>query len=359
MRALRIVAGVLGILVIVLFVAVIGVLPGAFGGSGQDDDMVTTLGFVPYWDQDRAFEEVDRYADELSAVGPWWYAPTPDGAIVPQHAEYTDIDLERVRELQGRGQRVMPAIANHRDGSWDFDLIGELLSDPDAVTAHVEALTDLVVDHDYDGIQLDYENLDADDARRYADLVRRVAEAFAEHDKTLAVAVHAKLGPETDGWGAGHDYALLGRYADEIHLMAYDLHYNTSDPGPPAPAWWVDEVLDYATTEVPAEKVVLGIGLYGYDWPEGARGEGLTLQEAEARVRRYDGELTFDTRSQSPRFTYERDGQTHELWFEDGPSIARKLEFVETYGLGGAFFWRMGGTTPEAWDAVGEALELG
>jgi spore germination protein len=351
-RALAMVATLLlfaGALVVVLWGT--DLIPG--------EDPPVTIGFVPYWDQELAFEEVDRYADQLSTVSPWWFAPTADGRVVQQHEGYTDVDLAVVRDLQRRGKRVMPSVANHRDGSWDFEVVSELLSDRETVDAHVAALTELVVDGGFDGIQFDYENLEQEDAVPYADLVRRTVDAFHDHDKVVAVAVHARQGPEDmGGWGAGHDHERLGRYADELHLMAYDYHSNTSDPGPSAPVWWVEEALAYTTSVVPSEKVILGVGVYGYDWGEGEVAEGVTLQEAHARIRRYSGEAGFDPRSQTPWFTYRADGQVHELWFEDARSLRSKLDLVEELDLGGAFFWRMGGTTVEAWEAIADSLDL-
>jgi spore germination protein len=174
----------------------------------------------------------------------------------------------------------------------------------------------------------------------------------------VEIPVPSATGPEGGGWARGHDYQLLGRYSHELHVMAYDLHTESSEPGPVAPLWWVNEVLRYATSVVPSQKVVLGIGLFGYDWDAPRHAEGVTPKEAEARVRRYEGELTFDERAQSPVFTYGVDGIEHELWFEDPRSIRRKLEYVDTYDLGGAFFWRMGDTTPAVWDVVEDTLEV-
>jgi spore germination protein len=164
--------------------------------------------------------------------------------------------------------------------------------------------------------------------------------------------VNAKVDATRAGWAAGHDYELLGRYADELHLMAYDLHNEGSDPGPIAPTWWVERVVRHATSVVPPDKLVLGIGLFGYDWGPGGTADGLTLSEVEERMRDHDGELRFDRRSRSPVFTYAADGDDRELWFEDARSIRHKLRLVDRYDLAGVFYWRLGGTTAEIWRAV-------
>jgi spore germination protein len=312
--------------------------------------------FVAYWDQQRGFAEVERHADLVGTVSPWWFAPSPDGRVVEQHAGYTDVELDRVRALQADGHRVLPSVANHRDGAWDFDVVSTILADEQLLERHVEALTELVLDHGFDGLQLDYENLPAEEGTRYAELVQRTAEAFAEHDLTLAVAIHAETSPQTGGWGAGHDYALLGRAAHELHLMTYNMHHAEGEPGPSAPLWWVEEVVRYAAGKIPPNKLVLGIGLFGYDWGPDGPAVGLTLEEVEARVQAFDGDPTFDDQHQVPVFVYQDQGEQRQVWFEDRRSIAHKLALVDEHGLGGAFFWRMGGTTQQAWEAVAQGV---
>ena len=81
------------------------------------------------------------------------------------------------------------------------------------------------------------------------------------------------------------DYAALGHSADRVVVMAYDWHWAFSAPGPIAPTWWVDDVLDYATSVVPPEKLALGVGLYGYDWSGGQGSRHPVARGGSARHR--------------------------------------------------------------------------
>ena len=65
----------------------------------------------------------------------------------------------------------------------------------------------------------------------------------------------------------GMDYALLGAAANSVFLMTYEWGYTYGEPMAVAPVNQVRRVAEYALTRIPAEKIVLGVPNYGYDWP--------------------------------------------------------------------------------------------
>ena len=112
-----------------------------------------------------------------------------------------------------------------------------------------------------------------------------------------------------------------------------------------APLPNVRAVLDYAVTEIPREKIFLGIPNYGYDWPlPFVRGRTVarTIGSIEAVdiARRNRTNIIFDNPSQSPWFQYTDDrGTAHVVWFEDIRSWQAKFDLVEEFGLTGLGIW--------------------
>jgi spore germination protein len=141
--------------------------------------------------------------------------------------------------------------------------------------------------------------------------------------------------------------------------MTYDQHYDESEPGPIAPLPWVIDVLDYATARVPPEKLVLGIGLYGYDWGGGDTADNLQLSQVARRIEANQGAQGWDQRAASPWFRYQSDGVARTIWYEDARSVEAKLDLVDRYDLGGAFFWRLGGVPDDIWRAAERTLRRG
>src|SRR5205814_7245047 len=96
--------------------------------------------------------------------------------------------------------------------------------------------------------------------------VQQLSTALHEQGKLLTLAIPAKDRDVTVGWAGAYDYAALGAAADLVTIMAYEYSGPFSGPGSVAPYDWVDRVLAFAGSQIPAQKLVLGVAWYGYDW---------------------------------------------------------------------------------------------
>jgi spore germination protein YaaH len=314
------------------------------------------IGYVPYWDQERAFSVVRRNPEVFDEVSPVWYAPDETGKIVLADAENTTVDLPTARALQARGVRIIPTVTNLKEGEWDPGAVQAVLHDPVALNTHIEELVNLAVTNGYDGIDIDYEDLSASDRAVFSEFLTRLGQELHRAGKQLTTAVHPKTSDAGyDERNVAQDYQAIGQAVDQVRVMTYDYSWETSPPGPVAPADWVEEVIAWTVTQVPSEKVILGIVLLGYDWGAGPGvtvdyEETLSIADAQdATVQRFsDG---------SPWFAYHTSsGARHEVWYEDTQSVRAKLALVSEYGLGGAFFWRLGGEDSNIWPTVREVL---
>ena len=113
-----------------------------------------------------------------------------------------------------------------------------------------------------------------------------------------------------------------------------------------APINQVRRVVEYALTEIPAEKIDLGIPNYGYDWTlPFVRGESraTTLGNIQAvRIAIEQGaEIMFDPVAMSPYFNYTLAGVEHEVWFEDVRSLNAKFDLIAEYNLRGCGYWQI------------------
>ena len=142
----------------------------------------------------------------------------------------------------------------------------------------------------------------------------------------------------------GKDYRALGEIADHVLLMTYEWGYTYGPPMAVAPLNQVRRVVEYAISEIPAEKIDLGIPNYGYDWPlpyERGVTKAATINNVQAvRIAVENGaEIYFNDEWQSPYFTYVRDKTEHEVWFEDVRSLRSKFGLIEEYSLRGCGYW--------------------
>jgi spore germination protein YaaH len=329
---------------------------GGAGEVGSDQDRIVAAS-IPYYDQRRAFAVAEEHADLFSDISFWWYSVRPDGSIGLLDEAHTEVNLQMVRQLQSKGIRVIPHIANYTDGEWTPDNASVVIRDSALRSAHVRNIVDLVLREGYDGIDIDYESLIAGDRKPLVAFLTELGAELDKHDKLLAISLQPKDSDKGDGpHNVAQDYAAIGKVVDRVNLMTYDYSYSDSGPGPVAPLSWVAEVLDYTTSQIDPRKIVLGNVLLGYDWGHG-KGRTVTWEQATDLADEHGADINWDDDSQSPWFRFRgADGQ-HEVWFENAESTALKLALVDEYGLGGAFFWRLGGEDPDTWSRAGSVLQ--
>lgn len=122
-----------------------------------------------------------------------------------------------------------------------------------------------------------------------------------------------------------------------------------------APIRNVRQVLDYALTEMPPEKIYLGVPNYGYDWAlpfqKGvSKATSISNQYAVELAARHYAAIRYDETAQAPWFRYvDENGREHEVWFEDARSIRAKLALTQEYGLHGVGYWNLMRPFPQNW----------
>jgi spore germination protein YaaH len=138
--------------------------------------------------------------------------------------------------------------------------------------------------------------------------------------------------------------------------MGYDYHWNGSPPGPVAPITWIRDVLTYAKTQIPPQKIVLGIPLAGYDWVDG-HGEEVTWQQCVDRTKAFHATVHYDGPHEAPWFRYtDTQGREHEVGFENADSTKAKLDAVKASGIRGVYLWMYGGEDDRTWDQLRQVL---
>ena len=110
---------------------------------------------------------------------------------------------------------------------------------------------------------------------------------------------------------------------------------------------------DYTLSQVPPQKVIWGVGVYGLDWGEkGKSAEYRNWGEADALAHGPTAQSGYDDVSQSPWVKYQRDGIQREVWYEDKRSFDAKLDLINARGMAGFGIWRLGQEDPSIWDSI-------
>ena len=285
--------------------------------------------------------EVLLYIDEILIFS---YGFTAEGELIPPQIDETWV-IQEAWNQQVEPILVLTPFAE--TGPFNSGLI-QILSENQTVQENlIENLLETVQEKGYVGVDVDFEYIRPEDQVGYADFVNRLRETMNENGYRVSVA----LAPKTSSYQKGllyeaMDYHLLGQSANTVFLMTYEWGYTYGPPLPVAPLPNVRQVLEYALTEIPKEKIVLGIPNYGYSWPlpyeRGVTKARLSGNvEANVIAAERGVEIQYDERYQSPFFYYEIGGRRYEVWFEDVRSIYAKLQLAAEKDIRGVGYWNL------------------
>lgn len=280
---------------------------------------------------------------------PFTYGFDTNGNLV----DLNDIPMIRLAEEYGVAP-LMHLSTLTPDGVFSNELSQKLFDSPQMQETLIGNIISTMEEKNYSGLDVDFEFVT--NAQQYVDFVRKLKERLAPYGYPVIVALAPKISTSQPGLlYEGHDFKGLGEAADAVLVMTYEWGYTYGPPMAVAPLPNVRKVLDYAVTQIPPEKIYMGVPNYGYDWKlpyvKGeTRAQSISNYEAVNIARRNGAEILFDEKARSPFFYYTAgDGAEHVVWFEDARSIREKLALVPEYGLRGVGYWNFMRPFPQNW----------
>ncbi|MCM3760960.1 glycosyl hydrolase family 18 protein [Alkalihalobacillus oceani] len=306
---------------------------------------MVTVGFIVPYSIEQFLASLEGFAEQLTYVAVASYSVTEEGEA---YVVLDDGDIpERSRQLQ-----VTPLLMIRNilpDGTFSPELVGAVLESTDARRRLIDSLLAFINEKNYGGVSIDFEFIPPARRSDFVLFLRELKQALGA--LPLHVSVHAKTAdiPDNPIIGA-YDYREISQEADIVAVMTMDYGYPGGPPNPVAPIWWVDEVIRYALTEIPAGKLQISFPLYGYDWLDQTNeSSGLSALGAQNLALDRGAVIEFDMTALSPHFAYWQEEGRHLVWFEDIRSYVSKYQLVDLYGLLGVTFWEVRLPFPQNW----------
>lgn len=310
-------------------------------GEARQKREVRVNGYAYPYIRDEVLSETLPYLTNISVFS---YGFTTSGDLIPPQAD----DSRVISAAWSQGTAPILVLTPFDEmGMFNNYLISEITHNVEAQQNLIDQMFQTMEEKGFAGIDIDFEYILPQDRIPYAEFVANVRNQAAPKGYPVSVALAPKTSADQKGLlYEGKDYRLLGAAADSVLLMTYEWGYTYGPPMAVAPINKVREVVEYAVTEIPAEKIDLGIPNYGYDWTlpfvQGTS-KARTLGNAEAVQLAVENDVAiqFDEIAMSPFFRYEKDGVWHEVWFEDVRSMREKFGLVTEYGLRGMGYWQV------------------
>jgi len=315
--------------------AVTGWLPKPRNGADKVNQLI--VGFYTPWDPDSRASLL-RHVNDLD-----WLVPVAATVGGSQHAlaMQPDTRIDVIVATSSRHPSLFPMLQNRSDGQWDSAGTAALLRSKAARANLINQMATLVIQQKGRGIVYDFEELPAEAMGNYLALINETRAQFQPHGWKVMVTV-----PVGDpNW----PLAAFGKTADNVFVMDYDEHDDSSTAGPIASQSWFIDRMNEALSKVPAEKAILAVGSYGLDWHDKSA-DPMTIEEAWLAANDSETKPVFDKVSGNSTFSYEENNAAHTIWMLDAASAWNQLRAADRVGVAGVALWRLGSEDPGIWD---------
>lgn len=337
-------------------------------------------GFLPYWNMNKT-----TIHPELTHLAYFSLTIAGDGSVITREGQATEPGyhrmsseafLEIANQTKAQGGQVELVLTQFNN-----DDIVSLVSSPAAQDRLLAAVDAALLAYPFSGINIDIEYtgpMTPQLKRNMTGLVQKMNQHLDQkYDHiTLSIDMYASAASKEQLW----DVQAIGQEVDYIIVMAYDFHRRSSpQAGPVAPLFGGKEYWDSDISEhlqaflqvVPSEKILLGIPFYGYEWqttsadPQATTfpNSGSTASFERVQTILNDRQIlgvteAWNEAALSPYLSYQKNGETYVIYYENSRSLSYKLDYVNQLDLGGIAIWALGyeGSSRELWDVVQRKL---
>ena len=330
------------------------------------------VGYYAGWAAYQGFTPDQIPAEHLTQINYAFAQIDPDTlTIALENPAHDQKNLAALRKLRQQNQHLKLLISV---GGWSDS---QYFSDAVATAARRESFAascvDFVVEQGLDGVDLDWEYPVSGGA---AGTIHRPA------DKQNFTLLLQELREQLDRQGRrdGKDYALtiagaagswylnqieavkVAAIVDHIFVMGYDLHgtwdtyadfnaplYAPSGTSPQSRSSISDCVQAYLKKGIPAEKIVLGMPLYGYAY-QGVKAQNNGLYSTYTSAKSVSYKMLKKSYLDNTDYRQFRHEEAQVPWlygnrtfvsYDDAVSLAAKAQLARSLGLGGVGFWEI------------------
>ncbi|WP_160726180.1 glycoside hydrolase family 18 protein [Bacillus sp. USDA818B3_A] len=263
--------------------------------------------------------------------------------------------LNQFPAIARANRNVLMMVINNQENDQFSDELGRiLLNDMTIQDRFLNNIVATAKKYGFRDIHFDFEFIRPADREAYNNFLRKAKQRFSREGWLMSTALAPKTSATQKGkWYEGHDYRAHGEISDFVVIMTYEWGYSGGPAMAVSPIDQVRKVLEYAVTEMPSTKILMGQNLYGYDWTlpfvQGTVARAVSPQQAIQLAATHNVPIEYDTKAQAPHFRYTADGKQHEVWFEDARSIQAKFNLIKELNLRGMSYWKLGLAFPQNW----------
>lgn len=320
--------------------------------------------YILHDDRAEALATMSRYINEIDVLIAQSYRINQSGQISGTVDEDT---------LSFAKKHHITLLAMVTNVSFDPKTTHIFLSDTEAQTNALNALIDECKKNQLQGIQFDFEMMPVTEKSALTSFYEKAADILHKNGLIVSFAIAPKVQDDHfnssyqkklyEVWQGVYDFEKLGAISDFVTVMAYDQHAKGTTPGPIAGIPWDRQVIEYAMTHIPKDKISLGVPTYSGLWYLSAdtHSERITVhynsldfKTLNYIITKYKPSIEWDNVNKVNYTFYEYNGINRFIFIENAKSFEAKYALAIENQLRGVSVFRVGIEDPEIWPMMQE-----
>ena len=205
-----------------------------------------------------------------------------------------NINIDYVKAYKNKGYHIWPLITNR----FDSNFTSGILADQSVWKKYAHNLVQYAYIYGFDGYNFDFENIDYADRDRLTTFVSYLSNHL--HQYNIKTSIDVTGYSDSPEWSLVYNRKALADTVDYVVLMAYDETWaKSTTAGPVASYPWVRSHTERMLSEVPSQKLILGVPFYMRLWHDTngyAKSETLAMKNTGNYFANYRDKMTWDDR---------------------------------------------------------------
>lgn len=296
--------------------------------------------------------------DGINVVSPAFFYLGTDGKLKENVGEEGKAYIKWAKE---NGYKIWPMVSNAFAAKESLNITSNIMNSYEARKNLIESIVSKCVEYELDGINLDFENMKAEDKDMYSRFIIELEPRLKEIGMVLSVDVTAPDGGET--WSMCFDRHVIGDVADYIIFMAYDQNgVSSKKPGTTAGYNWIklNLVKFLQTEEIDPDKLILAVPFYTRIWTTNQDGKvvanpTISMKDVNKNIPNGANKQWNDELKQN-YVEYTSGNNKKEIWIEDLESLKAKISLIKDNNLAGVASWEVDMASDDAWQMIDKEL---
>lgn len=259
--------------------------------------------------------------------------------------ELNDQDIVDMAKDYGVVPMMLVSTISER-GIGNREIMNTILNNTDVQDRMIDNIVAIINEKGYLGLNQYIQFITPETIDKIESFIKKMSERLKSLGLRYTITITPRVDVErTEVIYESLDYPNLSQYVDAILFVTYDWAYSFGPPASGPPINLLREEINQLIKVVPADKIVLGESVIGYDWelpyvPGYTIANAITFNTAIQIAVDNRVPIQFNTIASSPYFFYYNiTGVLHNIWFKDARSIETITRLIAEFKLQGISTW--------------------